>query len=66
MDRKDIIIPITRPPDAIDPVWFARTGDWVYPMHCHAEPSQTAAGGLYPGGLVAHWTLKGPNPGATP
>ena len=22
-------------------------------MHCHAEPSQTAAGGLYPGGLVA-------------
>ncbi|WP_458116279.1 multicopper oxidase domain-containing protein [Arthrobacter sp. D2-10] len=63
MDRKDIIIPIKRPPDAIDPVWFARTGDWVYPMHCHAEPSQTAAGGMYPGGLVAHWTLKGPNPG---
>lgn len=66
MDRKDIIIPIKRPPDAIDPVWFARTTDWVYPMHCHAEPSQTAAGGMYPGGLVAHWTLKGPNPGATP
>ncbi|NJC21109.1 FtsP/CotA-like multicopper oxidase with cupredoxin domain [Arthrobacter pigmenti] len=63
MDRKDCIIPIKRPPDAIDPVWFARTGDWVYPMHCHAEPTQTAAGGLYPGGLVAHWTLKGPNPG---
>lgn len=63
MDRKDCIIPIKRPPDAIDPVWFARTGDWVYPMHCHAEPSQTAAGGMYPGGLVAHWTLKGPNPG---
>lgn len=63
MDRKDIIIPIKRPPDAIDPVWFARTGDWIYPMHCHAEPSQTAAGGMYPGGLVAHWTLKGPNPG---
>lgn len=65
MDRKDIIIPIKRPPDAIDPVWFARTGDWVYPMHCHAEPSQTAAGGMYPGGLVAHWTLKGPNSGVT-
>ncbi|KRF09290.1 Tat pathway signal protein [Arthrobacter sp. Soil782] len=66
MDTKDCIIPIKRPPDAIDPVWFARTGDWVYPMHCHAEPSQTAAGGMYPGGLVAHWTLKGPIPGATP
>lgn len=66
MDRKDIIIPIKRPPDAIDPVWFARTTDWVYPMHCHAEPSQTAAGGMYPGGLVAHWTLKGPFPGAAP
>ncbi|WP_104168780.1 multicopper oxidase domain-containing protein [Arthrobacter sp. SX1312] len=65
MDRKDCIIPIKRPPDAIDPVWLARTTDWVYPMHCHAEPSQTAAGGLYPGGLVAHWTLKGPNPGGT-
>jgi FtsP/CotA-like multicopper oxidase with cupredoxin domain len=31
-------------------------------MHCHAEPSQTAAGGLYPGGLVAHWTLAAPGP----
>ena len=23
-----------------------------YPMHCHMEPSQTANGGNYPGGLV--------------
>ncbi|WP_081747066.1 multicopper oxidase domain-containing protein [Arthrobacter sp. H5] len=65
MDGKDCILPIKRPPDAIDPVWFARTTDWVYPMHCHAEPSQTAAGGLYPGGLVGHWTLKSPNTGGT-
>ncbi|MBE0008224.1 MULTISPECIES: multicopper oxidase domain-containing protein [unclassified Arthrobacter] len=64
MDRKDCIIPIKRPPDAINPVWDARTTDWEYPMHCHAEPSQTAAGGLYPGGLVAHWTLKAPIKGA--
>ena len=42
-----------------DEVWDARTTDWHYPMHCHAEPSQTAAGGLYPGGLVADWVLAG-------
>ncbi|MHA7293084.1 multicopper oxidase domain-containing protein [Arthrobacter sp. HLT1-21] len=64
MDRKDCIIPIKRPPDAVNQVWAARTTDWEYPMHCHAEPSQTAAGGLYPGGLVAHWTLKAPITGA--
>lgn len=64
MQTKDCIIPIKRPPDAVDQVWKARTTDWVYPMHCHAEPSQTAAGGMYPGGLVAHWTLKAPRSGA--
>ncbi|WP_404290710.1 multicopper oxidase domain-containing protein [Glutamicibacter arilaitensis] len=60
MDRKDCIIPMKRPPDATDQVWYARTESWKYPMHCHAEMSQTAAGGLYPGGLVAHWELKSP------
>jgi FtsP/CotA-like multicopper oxidase with cupredoxin domain len=44
----------------LDDVWNARTEDYHYPMHCHAEPSQTAAGGLYPGGLVADWVLAGP------
>lgn len=58
MDRKDCMIPMKRPPDATDQVWYNRTEDWKYPMHCHAEMSQTAAGGLYPGGLVAHWELK--------
>ena len=57
LDRKESILPVRRPPDVVDPVWNARTGDWRYPMHCHAEPSQTAAGGLYPGGLVADWVL---------
>ncbi len=60
LDRKEIVLPIKRPPDAIDPVWEARAEDWHYPMHCHAEPSQTAAGGLYPGGLVADWVLAAP------
>lgn len=30
-----------------------------FPMHCHMEPSQTAHGGLYPGGLVTHWVITG-------
>jgi len=30
-----------------------------YPMHCHMEPSQTATGGNYPGGLVTHWAITG-------
>jgi hypothetical protein len=33
---------------------FAEQG---YPMHCHAEMSQTAAGGLYPMGMLADWRL---------
>ncbi|MBI5056905.1 MAG: multicopper oxidase domain-containing protein [Nitrospirae bacterium] len=30
-----------------------------YPMHCHMEMSQTAAGGNYPLGLVTHLTFTG-------
>ena len=60
LDRKDVVLPIRRPPETLDQVWDARTVDWHYPMHCHAEPSQTAAGGLYPGGLVADWVLAHP------
>jgi len=61
LDRKEVVLPVRRPPEAIDEVWDARTEDWHYPMHCHAEPSQTAAGGMYPGGLVADWVLAGPS-----
>ena len=60
LERKDSVLPSGGPPRCIDPVWNARTEDWDYPMHCHAEPSQTAAGGLYPGGLVADWVLAAP------
>ena len=31
----------------------------IYPMHCHMEPSQTAAGGNYPQGTVTHFELLG-------
>ena len=66
LDRKESLLPVRRPPDVVAPVWDARSADWRYPMHCHAEPSQTAAGGLYPGGLVADWVLAAgtsPDPG---
>ena len=48
-----------RRPKRSPQVWAPAHGDWHYPMHCHAEMSQTAAGGLYPGGLVADWVLAG-------
>ena len=65
MNRKEIVLPVRRPPEVPDRTWDARAEDWDYPMHCHAEPSQTAAGGLYPGGLVSHWTLAAPGPRRT-
>jgi len=61
LDRKEIVLPMRRPPEAVDQVWAARREPWTYPMHCHAEPSQSAAGGLYPGGLVSDWVLTSPN-----
>ncbi len=64
LDRKDSMLPLRRPPEAIDQVWNARKTDWFYPMHCHAEPSQVARGGMYPGGLVGHWTIAAPGPGS--
>lgn len=35
-----------------------------YPMHCHAEMSQTGAGGSYPFGLLSDWHLAAARPGA--
>lgn len=62
-ETKEAMLPVRRPPEVTDEVWNARTEDWKYPMHCHAEPSQTAAGGLYPGGLMSDWVLAaGPIP----
>ncbi|APX00469.1 multicopper oxidase domain-containing protein [Arthrobacter sp. QXT-31] len=57
LERKESILPVRRPPEVIDEVWNGRTEDWTYPMHCHAELSQTAHGGLYPGGLLSDWVL---------
>jgi len=67
LNRADVLLPLKPPPDVVPAVWAARTEDWTYPMHCHAEMSQTAGGGVYPGGVVADWVLAGgppPNGGA--
>jgi hypothetical protein len=58
MTTKAVMLPIKPPPDALDVVLANQQCDFVYPMHCHAEMSQTAGGGLYPGGMVTDWTLK--------
>lgn len=69
-ETKEIMLPMKPPPDALDAVLAAQDCDWLFPMHCHAEPSQTAAGGLYPGGIVADWQLAVPmdptDPGESP
>jgi len=64
---KDVIIPFIKPPDIPDSTWqrmISGTSDEVFPldfpMHCHTEPSQTAAGGNYPSGLLTHFKIEGP------
>jgi FtsP/CotA-like multicopper oxidase with cupredoxin domain len=32
-------------------------GIQIFPMHCHAEMSQTASGGMYPLGMLTDWHL---------
>jgi FtsP/CotA-like multicopper oxidase with cupredoxin domain len=74
-DRVDWLVPFVRPPDIagdqniplrnLIPNELALVlGDVPqsplgYPMHCHMEPSQTAAGGNYPQGTVTHFEFTG-------
>jgi FtsP/CotA-like multicopper oxidase with cupredoxin domain len=62
LDRKETMLPIKPPPDALPVVLEHQEEEYVFPMHCHAEMSQTAGGGLYPGGIVADWELRPPLP----
>jgi hypothetical protein len=55
---KAVMLPIKPPPDALDVVLANQKCDFEYPMHCHAEMSQTAGGGLYPGGQLTDWTFR--------
>ncbi len=75
LERMDWLLPLKRPPDiAGDPTIPLRRmvpqelaltlggvgqSPLAYPMHCHMEMSQTAAGGNYPQGLVTHWEITG-------
>jgi FtsP/CotA-like multicopper oxidase with cupredoxin domain len=56
---KEALVPFAPPPDMWPPIeqWGAEL-TLSYPMHCHAEMSQTAGGGLYPNGLLAHWEIE--------
>ena len=39
---------------------YSLSPNYRYPMHCHAEMSQTAGGGQYPSGMYTEWELSGP------
>ncbi|NEX95106.1 multicopper oxidase domain-containing protein [Caulobacter sp. 17J65-9] len=60
LGKVDVLLPIRQPPDI--PVFPMRQEPFPlrYPMHCHTEMSQTAAGGNYPQGAVLHWEVTGP------
>lgn len=53
LDTRDVLLPMHTPPDA----WPPAEGAQSYPMHCHAEMSQTAGGGFYPHGMHASITI---------
>ncbi len=68
-DRVDIHLPFNIPPNAVHfpppPEGTAllaelhgQSTEGTWPMHCHVEMSQTAAGGLYPQGLLTDWKQK--------
>lgn len=61
---KDVLHAYRKPPDICpwppDPAQFGVEG-MRFPMHCHIEMSQTAAGGNYPQGAITDWVLLGPH-----
>jgi FtsP/CotA-like multicopper oxidase with cupredoxin domain len=74
LDRVDVLIPFIRPPDIpgderiplrdlipneLALVLITPQSPLSWPMHCHMEMSQTAAGGNYPQGLVTHFEITG-------
>jgi FtsP/CotA-like multicopper oxidase with cupredoxin domain len=54
LDCRDVLVPFRQPPDA----WPRITNQVQrFPMHCHAEMSQTAGGGMYPHGMHCQLVL---------
>jgi hypothetical protein len=60
LGRTDVLLPFHEPLDQWPPYEAANSHDFHYPMHCHAEMSQTAGGGQYPSGMYTEWFLNGP------
>lgn len=61
---KDVLHAYRQPPNIFPwPPSRAQFGlkGMVYPMHCHAEISASAAGGNYPQGAITDWVLLGPH-----
>jgi hypothetical protein len=59
LNHKDAILPFEPPRDIATPERSLVAGvSFDYPMHSHAEMSQTAAGGLYPNGMLTDWELE--------
>jgi FtsP/CotA-like multicopper oxidase with cupredoxin domain len=55
----DVLLPFHEPLDQWPPYSRPDSHDFRYPMHCHAEMSQSAGGGQYPSGMYTEWHLKG-------
>ena len=62
LQGKDMLVPFIQPPDIPASKWppVQEKFPLDFPMHCHTEPSQTAAGGNYPHGLLTHFIITGP------
>jgi FtsP/CotA-like multicopper oxidase with cupredoxin domain len=62
LEIKDTLLPFEVPRDIYP--WpprnlaqFRQQLPLSYAMHCHTEMSQSAGGGMYPHGLIAHWAI---------
>jgi hypothetical protein len=62
LHRIAVILPAHTGYDAFPPINenHPKAAAQHYPMHCHAEMSQTGAGGGYPFGLLTDWHLAAP------
>jgi hypothetical protein len=63
LNRIAVILPAHTGYDAFPPIneFHPKAEAQHYPMHCHAEMSQTGAGGGYPFGMLSDWHLAAPN-----
>src|SRR3954447_10162594 len=57
LERFDVILPAHTGYDAFPPLSQNPKPEQHFPMHCHAEMSQTAGGGSYPMGMLTDWHL---------